>query len=129
MDLAPQEQKHVRVFANNKRDSSSYTSTREIVTFFIEDNGFGEFVQLREDWCRDLVIEVQSSPRYKNSLNGVAERAIGYLTQFSKSMMFHAQEKLENSSVLCDSARYENLGQVTNFGATLWSSGNTPWFK
>ncbi|RKF56399.1 hypothetical protein OnM2_081035 [Erysiphe neolycopersici] len=65
--------------------------TGEKVAFFTADNGSGEFGQLWKDWCRNLGIEVQPSPRYKHSLNGVAERAIGFLVQLAKSMIFHAQ--------------------------------------
>ncbi|KAI0992493.1 hypothetical protein K3495_g15692, partial [Podosphaera aphanis] len=66
-------------------------NTGEKVVFFTADNGSGEFGQLWKDWCRNLGIEVQPSPRYKHSLNGVAERAIGFLVQLAKSMIFHAQ--------------------------------------
>ena len=61
------------------------------VAFFTADNGSGEFGQLWKDWCRQIGIEVQLSPRYKHLLNGVAERSIGYLVQLAKSMIFHAQ--------------------------------------
>ncbi|KAI0992753.1 hypothetical protein K3495_g15432, partial [Podosphaera aphanis] len=59
--------------------------------FFTADNGSGEFGQQWKDWCKELGIETQPSPPYKHSLNGVAERAIGYLVQLAKSMIFHAQ--------------------------------------
>ncbi|KAI0995703.1 hypothetical protein K3495_g12479 [Podosphaera aphanis] len=66
-------------------------SSGEKVAFFRADNGSGEFGQLWKDWCRQSGIEVQPSPRYKHSLNGVAEQAIGHLFQLAKSMIFHAQ--------------------------------------
>ncbi|RKF61388.1 Retrovirus-related Pol polyprotein from transposon TNT 1-94 [Erysiphe neolycopersici] len=52
-------------------------TTGEKVAFFTADNGSGEFVQ--------------PSPRLKQSQNGVAERAIGFLVQLANSMIFHAQ--------------------------------------
>ncbi|KAI0996262.1 hypothetical protein K3495_g11916 [Podosphaera aphanis] len=66
-------------------------SSGERAVFFTADNGTGEFGQAWKDWCRSLGIEVQPSPSYKHSLNGVAERAIGFLIQLAKSMIFHAQ--------------------------------------
>ncbi|KAI0992488.1 hypothetical protein K3495_g15697, partial [Podosphaera aphanis] len=65
--------------------------TGERVVFFTADNGSGEFGQDWKDWCRELGVKVQPSPPYKHSLNGVAERAIGFLVQLAKSMIFHAQ--------------------------------------
>ncbi|KAI1004982.1 hypothetical protein K3495_g3242 [Podosphaera aphanis] len=66
-------------------------SSGERAVFFTADNGTGEFGQAWKNWCRSLGIEVQPSPSYKHSLNGVAERAIGFLIQLVKSMIFHAQ--------------------------------------
>ncbi|KAI1003302.1 hypothetical protein K3495_g4899 [Podosphaera aphanis] len=59
--------------------------------FFTADNGSGEYGQQWKEWCKELGIETQPSPPYKHSLNGVAERAIGYLVQLARSMIFHAQ--------------------------------------
>ncbi|KAI1003627.1 hypothetical protein K3495_g4578 [Podosphaera aphanis] len=65
--------------------------TGERAVFFTADNGSGEVGQDWKDWCRELGVKVQPSPPYKHSLNGVAERAIGFLVQLAKSMIFHAQ--------------------------------------
>ena len=71
-------------------------SSGEKVVFITADNGTGEFGQAWKDWCKSLGVEVQPSPPYKHSLNGVAERAIGYLVQLAKSMIFHAQLDWKN---------------------------------
>ncbi|KAI0996590.1 hypothetical protein K3495_g11592, partial [Podosphaera aphanis] len=72
-----------------KSTAECLPSIKEIVAH--SDNGSGEFGQQWKEWCKELGIETQPSPPYKHSLNGVAERANGYLVQLAKSMIFHAQ--------------------------------------
>ncbi|KAI1005925.1 hypothetical protein K3495_g2299 [Podosphaera aphanis] len=71
-------------------------SSGEKTSFFTADNGTGEFGQAWKDWCKYLGIEVQPSPRYKHSLNGVAEQAIEFLVRPAKSMIFRAQLDWKN---------------------------------
>ncbi|KAI1007984.1 hypothetical protein K3495_g242 [Podosphaera aphanis] len=66
-------------------------SSGEKLEFFTVDNRSGEFGQEWKYWCKDIGIETHSSPRCKNSLNDVVERAIEYLAQLAKSMIFHAK--------------------------------------
>ena len=61
------------------------------IAFIREDNGKGEFGQEFKNYLRELGIQIEPSPPYKHSLNGVIERAIGTISRKARSMLYKAK--------------------------------------
>ncbi|KAI0992438.1 hypothetical protein K3495_g15747, partial [Podosphaera aphanis] len=55
------------------------------------DNGKSEFGPAFTDFLKERGTQFEPCPPYKHSMNGVAERAIGLLSTYARSMLFEAQ--------------------------------------
>ncbi|KAI0999284.1 hypothetical protein K3495_g8913 [Podosphaera aphanis] len=55
------------------------------------DNGKSEFGSAITDFLKERGTQFEPCPPYKHSMNGVAERAIGILSTYARSMLFEAQ--------------------------------------
>jgi transposase InsO family protein len=65
--------------------------TGDEIAFVWADNGKGEFGQEFKNYLRELGIQIEHSPPYKHSLNGVIERAIGTVSWKARSMLYEAK--------------------------------------
>ncbi|KAI0997192.1 hypothetical protein K3495_g10995 [Podosphaera aphanis] len=61
------------------------------VWYFRADNGKSEFSLTFTEFLKERGIQFEPCPPYKHSMNGVAERAIGILATYARSMLFEAQ--------------------------------------
>lgn len=60
------------------------------IAFFRVDNGRGEFGSEFKETMRALGVQVEPSPPYKHSLNGVVERLMGTVAVRARSMLYQA---------------------------------------
>ncbi|KAI0991012.1 hypothetical protein K3495_g17175, partial [Podosphaera aphanis] len=61
------------------------------VCFMRADNGRSEFGPALIDFLKERGTQFEPCPPYKHSMNGVAERAIGLLATYARSMLFEAR--------------------------------------
>lgn len=61
------------------------------VAYYRVDNGRGEFGQEFKDTMIRLGVQIEPSPPYKHSLNGVVERMMGTVAAKARSMLYQAK--------------------------------------
>ncbi|KAI0994010.1 hypothetical protein K3495_g14173 [Podosphaera aphanis] len=61
------------------------------VWYIRADNGKSEFGPAFTDYLKERGTQFEPCPPYKHLMNGVAERAIGILATYARSMLFEAQ--------------------------------------
>ncbi|KAI0993135.1 hypothetical protein K3495_g15049, partial [Podosphaera aphanis] len=60
------------------------------LVYFRADNGKSEFGSEITDMLSEKGVQFEPCPPYKHSMNGVAERAIGIIATYARSMLFEA---------------------------------------
>ncbi|KAI0993276.1 hypothetical protein K3495_g14908, partial [Podosphaera aphanis] len=63
----------------------------EKVVYFRADNGKSEFGTEFTNMLTERGIQFEPCPPYKHSMNGVAERAIGLISTYARSMLYESQ--------------------------------------
>ncbi|KAI1005346.1 hypothetical protein K3495_g2868 [Podosphaera aphanis] len=61
------------------------------ITLIRADNGKSEFGTAFQSYCKEIGIQLEPSPPYKHSMNGVAERWMGITAVIARSTLYEAQ--------------------------------------
>lgn len=86
-------QESIRVFKQFKAMVENETGNK--IQFFRADNGKGEFGSAFQDELKSAGIQLEASPPYKHSMNGVVERAMQTINKLTRSMIYEAKLPVE----------------------------------
>src|SRR5579871_5952988 len=86
-------QESINVFKQFKAMVENETGNK--IQYFRADNGKGEFGAAFQDELKSAGIQLEASPPYKHSMNGVVERAMQTINKLARSLIYQAKLPVE----------------------------------